>query len=91
MDDYLDPAITAADFRKECSVRRTARVLELKKKSIQDELEQLLKHMALLVPSMETIGQSAADGRAQLLEEALERLGDQAFTDLVLQVMNNLH
>jgi hypothetical protein len=87
MDDRPQENLVATEFHRECSVRRTARVLEMKQRSIYEDLSQLLNHITLLVPSLEREGNGPGQPPAHVLEEALGRLGDPAFTDLVLQVL----
>ncbi|MGA1264210.1 MAG: hypothetical protein ACO331_09960 [Prochlorothrix sp.] len=74
----------ATAFRHERSVRRAQHLLAIKQRRIQDDLDQFLQHLTLLVPSAE----STADNEIILqavLEDALDRLGDQAFAAIVLQ------
>ncbi|NJL58016.1 hypothetical protein HC928_25040 [bacterium] len=85
--------LVAAEFRRECSVRRTAKVLEAKRRRIRADLEQLVGHMALLVPQVPKPEGSDpnSDPYADMMAEALNRLGDEAFTELVMQVLHRLH
>ena len=89
MDDRPEPNLVSAEFYNECSVRRTARVLALKQQSIYEEIGQLLEHISLLVPSLDRPSQAHAESKMKVLEEALRRLGDPAFADLVLQVLQH--
>jgi hypothetical protein len=73
------------EFSRERSIRRTVKVLEFKRKRIHEELEQLILHLALLIPS----GASATSNTvsSELLEEAVNRIGDEAFGQLLLQIL----
>jgi hypothetical protein len=86
MDDRPEQDTISADFSKECSIRRAARVLQLKQRSIYDDLAHTLQNITLLVPSWDRLGQGDATTQAELLEEALGRLEDQNFANLVLQL-----
>lgn len=88
MDACPEDAISI-EFRRECSIRRTSRVLEAKRKRIRDDLQQLVKHMGLLVPSM-GISEQMTDSRTEVLKDALDRLGDESFTQFVLQIVQEL-
>jgi hypothetical protein len=74
------------EFSRERSIRRTVKVLEFKRKRIHEELEQLILHLALLIPST---GASATSNTvsSELLEEAVNRIGDEAFGQLLLQIL----
>ena len=87
MDDRPQQNLIATEFNRECSIRRTARVLEMKQRSIYEDLGQLLNHITLLVPSLERQENDVSQPSTQVLEEALGRLGDPAFADLVLQIL----
>ncbi|WP_254657999.1 hypothetical protein [Pleurocapsa sp. PCC 7327] len=67
------------EFVRERSIRRTVKVLEAKRKRIREELEQLIQHLDLLVPSSAT--------SSDLLQEAIQRIGDDAFSQLLMQLM----
>lgn len=74
---------------RECSVRRAAKVLEAKRKRIHEELEQVISHIALLVP-LTDMANSPAEAYSQLLQEAAAQLGDEAFTQLLVQVLQEI-
>lgn len=78
--------LMATAFRRECSVRRALQVLEVKHRRIQDDLQQFVQHLKLLVPGLGHA--SFVDLEHQeILEEALIRLGDDAFAEIVLKVL----
>lgn len=74
---------------RECSISRAAKVLDAKRQRIREELEQLIYHIALLVP-LAGDGNSSTEFYCQLLQDAVERLGDRAFAQLLLQVLQDL-
>ena len=74
---------------RECSIRRATKVLEAKRKRIHEELEQVIAHIALLVP-LSDFANSSAEAYAQLLQDAAAQLGDEAFTQLLLQVLQEI-
>ncbi len=90
MSDRPEPDLTSREFRDECSVRRTARVLNAKRQSILEDLEQLIGHMALIVPAASPADRDP-ESTSRMVEEALARLGDEAFTQLVIEVMQKFH
>jgi hypothetical protein len=77
----------ASEFYRERYIRRTLAVLEAKRKRIRDELQQLVNHLNLLVPVAKNI---TSDERADLLEEAAKRLDDEAFTQLIVQAIDEM-
>ncbi|MBZ8180720.1 hypothetical protein [Oscillatoria salina] len=79
----------AHEFRHERTIRRTAVLLDRKRKRIREDIQQLIAHMAFLVPTIE-ISQSGSETQADLLQEALLRLGDDAFAQMVVQIMQEL-
>ncbi|MDY6938667.1 MAG: hypothetical protein SWY16_13465 [Cyanobacteriota bacterium] len=85
MDAYRSPDAISTEFRWECSTRRTARVLELKRQRILEDLRQTLEHMALIVPSPN--GGDREGLPTEVLQDALERLGDDAFAEFAMQVL----
>lgn len=89
MDDRSNFNTIATEFHNECSVRRAMRLLELKQHRIYDDLTQLLKHITLLVPALDHPGHSPAESHTQLLEEALGRMEDKAFANLVRQILQH--
>ena len=85
MHDLPENALSS-EFRRERSVRRTATLLEAKRLRIHDELQHLVRHLALLVPA----GTQTSESYAALLQDAAERIGDDAFTQLLLQVLQEI-
>ncbi|AFY78487.1 MAG: hypothetical protein IGR93_20015 [Hydrococcus sp. C42_A2020_068] len=79
MCDRSEPDSLMTEFVRERSIRRTVKVLEAKRKRIREELEQLIQHLDLLVPSSAT--------SSDLLQEAIQRIGDDAFSQLLMQLM----
>ncbi|MDJ0718970.1 MAG: hypothetical protein QNJ54_32885 [Prochloraceae cyanobacterium] len=86
MSDRRKPDPLLTEFRRERSIRRTVKVLEAKRKRIRDELEQLIAHAAMLIP-LEKSSISANQTNSDLLQEAVERMGDDAFAQLLLQIL----
>ena len=74
---------------RESSIRRAVKVLELKRDRIHEELHQVISHIALLVPLADMAGDSA-EFYSQLLQDAVEQVGDEAFTQLLMQVLQEL-
>jgi hypothetical protein len=74
---------------RECSIRRAAKVLAAKRERIREELEQVISHIALLVP-LTDMANGSAEAYAQLLQDAAAQLGDEAFTQLLLQVLQEI-
>jgi hypothetical protein len=59
------------------------RVLEVKRQRLRDDLQQLVRHLGLIVPQAETNG----DFPSEILQDALDRLGDEAFAEFVRQIL----
>lgn len=74
------------EFNRERSVRRTLTVLQTKRKRIRDELQQLVNHLNLLIPITGNATKTN-DPNSRLIEEAIERLGDDAFGALLRQIL----
>ncbi|GAB4295725.1 MAG: hypothetical protein Fur0025_33020 [Oscillatoriaceae cyanobacterium] len=89
MEDRPKKDAVVTEFRQECSIRRTAKVLDGKRKRIREDIQYLIAHMALLVPPV-AAARGETDISTQILTEALGRLGDDAFAQLVLQIMQEL-
>ena len=81
------------EFTKERSIRRTVRVLKAKRSRLKKEINQLLTHLSLLVPRSEHSG-NLRESSSEIILEALERLDDDLFTQLLTEAMgkdqNNL-
>ncbi len=80
----------ANQFRRECSVRRALDVLDVKHRRIEEDLQQFIQHLKLLVPAIE-LSPETRISEIEILEEALERLGDDAFADLVLRILERVY
>lgn len=78
--------VFAREFRRERAIRRTLTVLATKRDRIRDELEQLIRHLSLLVPP-ELIESSTRQSELNVIEDAAGRLGDEEFTQLLLHVL----
>lgn len=87
MDAYPSKDAIVTAFRWECSTRRAARILDLKRQRILDDLQQTLEHMGLIVPSPN--GGDRTGLPTEVLQDALERLGDDAFAEFVMQVLQD--
>jgi hypothetical protein len=89
MPERPEPDLLAKEFQRERSIRRTAQVLSAKRESIHKDLHQLIAHLTLLLPSAQ-LSQKGNDSNYDLLQAALDRLGDDAFAQLILQVLQEL-
>lgn len=87
MSDSPEKDVLCVEFRQEIPIRRTITVLQGKRKRIRAELQQMIEHMAFLVPSAKA-GHATETDR-EVLEKALGRLGDDTFAQLVLQIMHD--
>lgn len=74
------------DTQREASVRRTVKVLEAKRTRFREEVEQLIHHLGLLIP----LADQSMGSSATLVQEALERLGDDAFAQFLVQILNEI-
>ena len=74
------------EFRRERSIRRTIKVLEAKRRSIREDLQRLRRHLHFLVPTTDT-NHNNPNGDPDVLVEALGRIDDDAFVQMILQVM----
>ena len=70
-------------FTRERSIRRILRVMKAKRSRINDDLERLVTHLNLLVP----LTQNRRDNN--ILLEALNRLDDDAFTELLKKIIKD--
>lgn len=87
--DRQESDITDA-FRRECSVRRTLEVLSVKHRRMESDLQQFVHHLKLLVPGIELApGEHLSE--VEILEEALDRLNDDAFSDLLLRILERTY
>lgn len=87
--DRQESDITDA-FRRECSVRRALDVLSVKHRRMEADLQQFVQHLKLLVPGIE-ISPDSRLSEFEILEEALERLNDDAFSDLLLRILERAY
>jgi hypothetical protein len=81
MSDFSQPDTLAAELRRERSIRRTVKLLESKRRQIREDLKQFINHFSLLIPS----NQARSD--PELLIDAMQRLGDEAFAELLRQIL----
>jgi hypothetical protein len=86
MTDRLELDEFLSKFERERSIRRTVTLLEAKRKRFREELQQLVSHLTWLIP-LKSVPSSARTFHTDLLAEAVEQLGDEAFTQLLLQVL----
>lgn len=82
MYDRPQDSQLADEFRRERSIRRAVTVLETKRRRIRDDIEQLISQISLLMPPSSSDRETCA-----VLEDAAGRLGDEAFVQLLLQVL----
>jgi hypothetical protein len=59
------------------------RVLEVKRQRLRDDLQQLVRHLGLIVPQTDT----EDDVPSEILQDALDLLGDEAFAKFVRQIL----
>jgi len=78
--------VLCAELNRELPIRRTMTVLQNKRQRVREDLEQLLAHLAFLVPAPAGCDRAATD--REVLEAALDRLGDDAFAQLVRQIVD---
>lgn len=81
MSDFSQPDALAAELRRERSIRRTVKLLEAKREQIREDLKQLVNHFSLLVPNKQAMNDP------QLLQDAVQRLGDETFAQLLNQIL----
>ncbi|BAU66979.1 hypothetical protein STA3757_43850 [Stanieria sp. NIES-3757] len=77
------------EFKKERSIRRTIRVLKAKRSQIRKDLVQLITHLSMLMP----LGKFASTTQlsdVDILKEALARLDDDVFAQLLIEVLQEL-
>lgn len=89
MSNHPEPDLLAKQFKRERSIRRTTQVLKVKKESIRKDLQQLISHLTLLLPSAHLTSKDN-ESNLDLLQAALDRLGDDAFAQLLLQVLQEI-
>lgn len=81
--------LVTRQFTRERHIRRTARVLATKRDSIHKDIQQLIAHLSLLLPSSK-IASHGDESHSDLLQSALDRLGDDTFTQLIIQVLQDI-
>ncbi|ELR99398.1 hypothetical protein [Gloeocapsa sp. PCC 73106] len=81
MSNFSQPDALAAELRRERSIRRTVKLLEAKREQIREDLKQLINHFSLLVPSQQP------NTDTQMLQDAVTRLGDEIFAQLLMQIL----
>ncbi|MGB0564383.1 MAG: hypothetical protein ACPGVO_21675 [Spirulinaceae cyanobacterium] len=75
----------AREFRQERAVRRATLMLEAKRRRIRADLQQLVGHLSLLMPPRQA--PHALGDQQEILESALGRLDDDAFSQLLQQIL----
>jgi hypothetical protein len=74
------------ELERERSIRRTASLLYDKRSRIKDELDRLISHLSLLVAiPRKTLAHPQPE--SEILIEAAKRIDDPAFTDLLLEII----
>ncbi len=86
--DRSDIEMSIEEFWRERSVNRTLRVLETTQQRSRDELYHLINHIAQFVLPVQFPEHSTVE-YGEIMQEALSRLGDEAFANWVLAVFNN--
>jgi hypothetical protein len=86
MNEPSESDALLAEFQRERSVRRTVQVLQFKRSRIREDLLQLVKHLSVLVPLTRGVSASG-DSQSDLLIEAIGRLDDDSFSQLLLQII----
>ncbi len=86
MDAYPEKDEITTAFRWECSTRRAAKVLALKRQRMREDLQQTIEHLGSIVPPVGA-GDRANDLPTEIVRDAPDRLGDRAFAEFVLQVL----
>jgi hypothetical protein len=89
MPNHPEPDLVAKQFKRELSIRRTTQVLKVKRESIRKDIQQLISHLTLLLPSTQ-LTQKESESNLDLLQAALDRLGDDAFSQLILQILQEI-
>jgi hypothetical protein len=83
MEDPSRSSDLIKEFTRERSIRRILRVLIAKRSRINDDLNQLVTHLGLLVP----LNQNQGDN--DILSEALNRLDNDGFSELLKQIIED--
>jgi hypothetical protein len=85
MDDPFRKDELLMEFHTERSIRRVAQLLQDKRSRIRDDLQQLIEHLSLFVPLSNSKGDGAVN--TEILLEAAQRLNDEVFTELLVQII----
>ncbi|AFY64917.1 hypothetical protein [Geitlerinema sp. PCC 7407] len=88
MDGLPNRDELTSEFCRERSVRRTARVLQIKRDRLRDELCHMLSSMAFFTYSRDFPPGNGELSR-DIVEEALARLGDDAFAQWIEELIHN--
>jgi hypothetical protein len=83
MEDPSRSSDLIKEFTRERSIRRILRVLTAKRSRINDDLNQLVTHLGLLVPLHQDRGNN------DILLEALNRLDNDGFSELLKQIIED--
>lgn len=84
-----EPDLITKEFTRERHIRRTAKVLATKRDTIHKDIQQLIAHLGLLLPSHKLVNHGD-NSHGDLLQSALDRLGDETFTQLILQILQEI-
>ncbi len=90
MSEHPEEKVLSQKFLRELSIRRSVKLLEGKRKRIKEEIEQLITHISLLVPIAAKGCPTSPENHTELLQEAVNRLGDDAFAQLFIQILQEL-
>ncbi len=74
---------------QEKTVNRTVEVLAAKRARFREELQDLILHLGLLVPIAGNLS-AKNEHHSHLLQEAVNRLGDEAFAQFLLQIIKDM-
>ena len=78
--------ILLLELERERSIRRTIKLLYAKRSRIKDELDRLISHLSLLVAVPHKTAEDPQP-ESDILIEAAKRMNDPAFTDLLVQII----
>jgi hypothetical protein len=84
-----EPDLITKEFTRERHIRRTAKVLATKRDTIHKDIQQLIAHLGLLLPCQSTASYGD-DSHGDLLQSALDRLGDETFSQFILQILQEI-
>lgn len=87
LPDPSEKDLLLVALQQEIPIRRATAVLQDKRQRIREDLLQLVQHLGFLVPQPAGSPRSPTTDR-EVLEKALARLGDDAFAQLVRQVLS---